>query len=257
MPAFNLKQQNVHDGPSEFTILKQELRMFDVNHEPGGFCKVGDELLRTGSLRETQRHVESAVNELRSHIWEGWKGFTALCEDVAQSASHNVGNIDNLFFLLNVKKMFKLSNAFEELDFVQGALHKLFDIDIMAVDSELVAKFNSTCLEIRMLHYLIMYDKYRLTLIQRCLKLKKQAQISGPWANLDLPMAERVWSYEEDEEYFADRQKARREQTRYNPEVNPKMGFFYVWQDLATHPYKFGDMKKDSPYKSRHLLTIP
>ena len=86
--------------------------------------------------------------------------------------------------------------------------------------------------------------------------LTKEAQISGPWANLDLPMAERVWSWGEDEEYFDQRSKARKEQVRYNPEYD-KQGYFFVWQDLNRDPYSFDDMKTDSPYKSRHMITLP
>jgi len=69
-------------------------------------------------------------------------------------------------------------------------------------------------------------------------------------------MKERMWEWSEDEEYFESRTKARQEQTRYNPETTSS-GFHFVWQDLSTHPYSFSDMEKDSPYKSRHLLTTP
>jgi hypothetical protein len=90
------------------------------------------------------------------------------------------------------------------------------------------------------------------------MKIRKTAQISGPWANLDLPMKERVWEWDSDgeSEYFENRTKARREQTRYNPEYD-KQGFFYVWQDFTRDPYSFEDFKKDSPYKSRHQIAIP
>jgi hypothetical protein len=71
-------------------------------------------------------------------------------------------------------------------------------------------------------------------------------------------MEERKWEWDEGEdEYFNSRQKSRREQVRYNPENQTKSGFYYVWQDLSTDPYRFSDMKEDSPYKSRHLLTVP
>lgn len=103
-----------------------------------------------------------------------------------------------------------------------------------------------------------MREIYRLKLIDRLLNIQnptrqKEAQVSGPWANLDLPIEERMWEFEgEDEEYFETRKKIRREQTRYNPEyVN---GFYYKWDDITRDPFSYYD--KDSPYKTRSYMGI-
>jgi len=107
------------------------------------------------------------------------------------------------------------------------------------------------------MHRLIMSEIYRCLLIDRYLKITKQAQISGPWANLDVPMQERKWEWDDtEEEYFRDRQTSRREQIRYNPENATSSGFFFVWVDKNRDPYKFEDMATDSPYKSRATMTI-
>ena len=109
-----------------------------------------------------------------------------------------------------------------------------------------------------------MREIYRTKLLKKYAQLHKVAQISGPWANLDLPMKERVWEFDsEEEEYFDTREKQRKEQVRYNPEYlgagssATQQGFFYIWQDRNRDPYLFQNRESDSPYKSRLLMNIP
>ena len=170
----------------------------------------------------------------------------------------NSGSLDNLLFLSAVNKSFELSSIFTDLQLITKTIRQLLDTDIASSDDHLIRHFNDDYLRIQCLHRLIMIELYRKHLVNRYMTITKQAQISGPWANLDLPIEERVWEWDEaEDEYFANRQKSRREQIRYNPENQTKSGFYYVWQDFSRDPYRFEDMKEDSPYKSRHLLTVP
>ena len=100
-----------------------------------------------------------------------------------------------------------------------------------------------------------MKEIYRSMLISRYISITKTASISGPWAQLDLPMLERVFPWSSDEGWFRERTKARQEQTRYRPEYN-LFGIFYSWEELRRAPYRFGS-KTDSVYPSRLQLQIP
>jgi len=102
-----------------------------------------------------------------------------------------------------------------------------------------------------------MTELYRLKLIGRYLSLVKSAQTSGPWANLDLPIKERVWEWDEgEEEYFANREESRKAQTRYNPSYT-KDGYYLIWPEPRRDPYRFTDMLEEDPVPHRSLMAIP
>lgn len=250
---FNLKQ---HNSP-QTDLLLEEMRVLGISPIEGGFkITVGDDLFDCFSPSECCQHIENGIEELRKEIWETWNDLGNVAEVILHNTSENSGSLNNLLFLNSVKKSFLLSRVFSDLREITNQLRSLFNIDIAEVHENLIHRFNSLYLRIRLIHYLIMSELYRLNVMHKWSRTTKQAQVSGPWANLDLPMQERLWEWDEDEEYFENREKARREQVRYNPETNMQ-GFFYVWQDLSRDPYLFTDMKKDSPYKSRMYLSIP
>lgn len=254
---FNLKSQKTED---ESDLLKHEMGKFNIVPSRGGnyLVDVGDQTLDCNSLKEAQNQIFQGIEEIREHLWDSWKDLAHLSEHISSEQGQNSGSLNNLLFLNAAKKAFSMSLFFTDLDFAGEKLLDLLDTDIKSADNYLVKQFNLEYLKIRSMHRLIMSEIYRHHIISQYLKITKQAQISGPWANLDLPMEERKWEWDSTEdEYFEDRQRSRREQTRYNPENATTSGFYYVWQDYTRDPYRFTDMQEDSPYKSRTQLLIP
>lgn len=253
---FNLKQQKSH---SVTDLLKSELSSFDIIINPKGIyeLKVGEEFLQVKTIEGCLDTIERALTELKQRLWEEWQDLGHLANVICQQDSVNNGDLENIYFLNSAKKSFLLATLFTDLDDISTSLQNVFDVDVSKVPSELVTKFNHFYLNVKLIHQLVMREIYRTKLLKRYGKLHRVAQISGPWANLDLPMKERVWEFDgEEEEYFDSRERQRKEQVRYNPE-QLKNGFFFVWQDRNRDPYKFENMKSDSPYKSRLLLTVP
>ncbi len=252
---FNLKNQPFDD---QTELLRKELLIFDICPNDHGYqIEIGDEHVDVSTISECKSYIEDGIKEIKQHLLEEWNDLSSIAQVILNNSASNEGNIDNLIFLNSVKKSHLLSRVFTDLDKISESIESLFGIDIADVHTRLITKFNDSYLKIKSMHYLVMKELYRLQLIAKWSMTTKQAQsVSGPWANLDLPMKERVWEWGEDEEHFSMREKAKQEQVRYNPEYL-KQGFFYVWQDLTRDPYKFEDMKTDSPYKSRHTLTIP
>ena len=76
-------------------------------------------------------------------------------------------------------------------------------------------------------------------------------------------MKERMWEWDDEEnEYFSLRDKAKKEDVRYNPESvdgigQGLLGVYYVWQEFRRDPYSWNDRDDESPYPSRPLLNIP
>ena len=253
---FNLKSHNTAD---ESDLLKCEMEKFSIVPAGGGYLvDIGDETLDCQTLQEAKRQIFQGVEEIREHLWDSWKDLIHLAEHIGSQQGQNSGGLNNLLFISAAKKAFSLSLFFTDLDFAREKLLEILDTDIKTADNYLIKQFNLEYLKIRSMHRLIMSEIYRCLLINRYLIMTKQAQISGPWANLDLPMKERMWEWDSsEEEYFEDRKRSRREQIRYNPENATSSGFYYIWQDLTRNPYLFTDKADESPYKSRTQLTIP
>lgn len=93
--------------------------------------------------------------------------------------------------------------------------------------------------------------------------ITKTAQISGgsvqgAYSNLDLPMAERWYMWQDIDEELDDRRSSIRSQRRYQmglEDTDPlgvKEGFY--WRELRNEPYKFDVLYPDSPYPYRSAL---
>ncbi len=238
-------------------ILAIELRIYRINRLKDGQyeVKIGDQQLKLPSLSDCATCIEESLKEVKAQLYECWKKLARTCHLLVSRTGRNIPQIENTLLLSNLKRTYELAGYFSDLEFASAAIQQVFYKDITQLDPELVSNVNDCCTEIRCFHSVVMRELYRLRLIKRFQKLTKTAQVSGPWSNLDLPAAERMWDYEEDEEYFANRRSDRRAQTRYNPEYTTD-GYYLVWQDYSRDPYLFGD-KDNSPYKSRDILTIP
>lgn len=102
---------------------------------------------------------------------------------------------------------------------------------------------------------LVISSKYKY--LERDGLKMKQAAISGPWANLDLPMEERVWEY--DDWYLRGRMKDKQKQRRYtkglkNYNNDGRVGEGHYWRELRNEPYSWENIKTDSPYPRREYL---
>lgn len=88
-------------------------------------------------------------------------------------------------------------------------------------------------------------------------KLSYTQGISGPFANLDLPMQERVFKWEDVEEETTLRQRDKQLQKRYTmghddePE-GFREGFYF--REIRNEPYLFEDAATESPYPYRSVL---
>lgn len=253
---FNLQKHSDHHHGD---LLKLELESFDIIQQDTGryVLVIGDETVTASSLKECREYISQGIQELKSNLWDSWHDLSHLSQVITQNDAGNEPSLNNILFLTTVKRAFFLSQIFSDLSEISKSIKELFNIDASEIHKDLISKFNLKYLEVKLLHHLLMTEIYRVNLITKYMHVHKKAQISGPWANLDLPMKERVWEFAEDEEYFENRSRAKREQVRYNPEMLPTTGFYYIWQDLSRNPYLFDDRDTQSPYKSRKIMQIP
>jgi len=79
--------------------------------------------------------------------------------------------------------------------------------------------------------------------------------VSGPWANLDVPMFERVFEYDEGDDWLKDREKAISDQPRYNPEYD-SYGFYLKFLEPRNVPYDWAKRYEEGSYPMRNILNI-
>jgi hypothetical protein len=87
--------------------------------------------------------------------------------------------------------------------------------------------------------------------------IKLAKGISGPWAHLDLPMEERVFSFGKELET---RMRAKQRQRRYrkgfeNYNGDGRVGEGHYWRELRNEPFSWYNRNFDDPYPSRYLLS--
>lgn len=94
-----------------------------------------------------------------------------------------------------------------------------------------------------------------------CGKTIKTARgISGPWANLDLPTAERCFPWSDIEEEVRGRERDKERQRRYTKGLENynnygKVGEGYYWRELRNEPFSWYNKDSDSPYPGRNTLS--
>lgn len=253
---FNLKNHNSIDDTE---LLKIELDAFEIRKNADGYrIQVGDEEVNVPSLKSGLEVLHQGTNEIKQHLSESWKELSCISSRISASSGTNRGSINNIIFLHAVKKSADLARRFTQLSKDCKAIEAILDMDISSIEDHFIKHFNAEFIKIQSLHTLVITEIYKQQLIKKYLSVTKQAQISGPWANLDLPIKERVWEWSDgEEEYFGNREDSRKSQQRYNPEdATSESGFYYVWQDRNRDPFLFEDREEESPYPSRRQLSI-
>lgn len=258
--AFNFSKNNKHQSFTEQDVLRAELvanKIVPSNND--GYClTVGDDILSVKTLKECSEHVKNGTHELKKHLLELWNRLSEVVKEIIPMKGMNVSSsFENVYFLAYAKKSFFLSVGFSELKNISDLLHQMFDIDLKRIDAKLVKKFNFIALRVFLTHKLVMGELYREKLIRRAMSHIKLAQISGPWANVDIPLKERVWTWREEEENFRETQNEKRESSMYNPEYVEPFGFYYVEKSYDREPYRYEDMMEEDNYSHSSHGVIP
>ena len=92
--------------------------------------------------------------------------------------------------------------------------------------------------------------------------VKTARGISGPWANLDLPMLERVFEWEDIADEVKGRQKDKQHQRRYrkgfeNYNNDGRVGEGFYFRELRNEPFSWYNRSTEDPYPQRHLMSRP
>jgi len=232
---------------SDQDLLKCELQAHGIKDEP-----------------ECLSSCENEIKELKRDLWFLWREMRCICQKMMIEPSINTSSsLNNILFLNNVKRAALFSSVFDDLKDSTSAIRKIFDIDISKIDPWFIDSFNDLYFSIRALHIKVMSETYKLDLIRKSSKNlgecpQKMASVAGPWGQLDLPLEERQFLWEgEQEEYMENRSQSKKQQMRYNPEYSQNYGIYYSFTDENRHPYLLTDYDTESPYPHRNTMRFP
>lgn len=178
------------------------------------------------------------------------------------------GNVDEYLvrlFLPAIDSLYRLSLCFDKLhnNGVVADLYNILCMDSASISSRFMIKIFEYKLGIEWLHHLILKELYIISLLK---EYKKQMLLpkeiiatgtGGPWANLDHPMDERVYEWDDIDEEITGRMKDRQNQPRYHLGLenynSPRINEGFYWEEVRRFPYDFDD-EDDNPYPHRNLL---
>ena len=262
-------------------ILTKELAYYGVNLINSSECSVafGDKVKKAptknviGSIEKRIRHNGLLLEELFSELIE------LLCQTQPISTKDALDEITIKFFVNSLKSTCDFVGFLcHECDFVDKAikiklsteLPRSLNRDYTEFPKEVILSLPDLKINIdwvyrnmSILNYirsLLMFARLGPNNIQK-MNIKIARGISGPWANLDLPMLERKFPYADIAEEMSGRRRDIRQQRRYEKgfrhynDPAGRVGEGHYWREIRNEPFSWSTGNTDSPYPSRHTLS--
>jgi hypothetical protein len=171
-------------------------------------------------------------------------------------------------FIFSLKDLSKFLLCFDDSEVLlyKDVISKALSRDINSFSKEQVSTVSDIKISIdwsvRLIHRL-QYIKKLLYVatskkIANQLSLTKVGRgVSGPWSNLDLPMEERAYPFEEED--LQGRTHGKQRQRRYRKGLENyhggQVGEGHYWRELRNEPFSWSNRASEDPYPSRHSLS--
>lgn len=246
-----------------WSLLKKELAVYGIRLVNQKICYVyfKDKFVPV-LIKRQARILRNRIKQNRELLDTCWK---ELCEKLQQRTeapqaidqkiisvfTNNLKNLvtysETLFINPNLKDEIRKSL---DVDFVQYPKKAMLEV----IDYKLTIDW--ICRTISVLSYVS--DMLLVAAMGEekvsAIKMKVARGVSGPWANLDLPMGERAFPWRDIEEEIEGRQSDIKKQRRYrqgleNYNNDGRVGEGYYWREMRNEPYSWDNRKTDSPYK--------
>jgi hypothetical protein len=249
-------------------ILNKELNYYGIRLLKNGRCQFYiNNKLKTQGIHTTIRQFS---NTIKKHT----DVFKNLFNETIELISKNepVSSIcdkrmEDLFIFL-LKDAYSLLTSFDDPEAQQKAtiMNNAFNRDIKSFSKNQIYKFLDYKITIdwiyRRINRLIYLRKllsFSLMGRDRIAKynMKTARGVTGPRGNLDLPMQERVFSWD-DQEFNKDVSKQKQKQERYRKGFEaynePGVAEGHYWRELRNEGFAWSDRGSESSYPSRNRL---
>ena len=252
-----------------WTTLEKELNYYGIDIVKGKRCKFKDKngVVNIHGIIKSIKILNKYIKDQKEILLSLWQKLESLLE---QTNSNNLlcdPKMINLF-IHSLKDLSKYLLCFEGMEnsrffyVIENALSR----DIKSFNKNQVKNLPDYKITIdwttRLIQRLLYIRKLLIfvSLGQRGIakNIAKEARgISGPWANLDLPMEERSYPFEDDELQGRDKDKER--QRRYTKSLEnynkPGVGEGHYWREIRNEPFSWYDRTDEDPYPHRDFLS--
>ncbi len=251
-------------------ILEKELafhkfRLLD-NHK----CQfhISDKKQITATIKAAIQFVNKKIKENKKLFSELWSDAASVVASPAID-SNCVGEPSANLFINSLEDLGRLLSCFPDLENTElyKTINEALQKDIHEFDNNQINLLPGYKISIDWIHRLIEELIYVRKLLkfafsgrQNVNTVKVARGISGPWANLDLAMRERVFPWWEEDENFRGRDRDIRNQRRYrkgleNYNNDGRVGEGHFWREQRNEPFSWYNRKDDDPYPHRYTLT--
>jgi len=243
-------------------LLKKELTFQGISISPKGLIKMekGEVPLNhaAASFKSKAKLAYNIVQDL-------WNDLGRLLKNSQPQRSKPPEGIENIFIhsLQGLKRMIRLYPGliyFEEID---NAICSALCSDVNHFSYITMSKVIEFKMAIEWVGHIISKNLYIKSLIT-IYDLKRKNKdviiakgVHGPYANLDMPIQERCFSWSEISDEVAGREKDKEGQSRYTMGLegynDGKLNEGFVWREVRNEPFLWGK-EGENPYPHRNSL---
>lgn len=255
-----------------WTLLRKELSCYGIRLLSDKKCQIltNDGILNQGIFR-TLKQVNNSINKQKKLLLSIWIEINELLSEQSPDGIPIDDKMIDLF-IFSLKDLSKFLLCFEEMDEspFQKCIESSLNKDIRSFNKRQIYKLPDYKIMVDWIHRTICRLLYISKLLSFAAMGKKRISkydyklaysygrgVSGPWANMDLPMEERVFPFGQEVD---SRIKARRKQRRYtkglsNYNNDGRVGEGHYFRELRNEPFSWANRKYDDPYPHRALLN--
>ena len=248
-------------------LIKKELKLYGIHIIDRESCVFID------NDKKYKAKIETIINYFKNRCKKNSNLINELLLDLCnQQKLGNIKYIDEntyKIFIESAKELYKfvslLSDNTSHRDFIvkNDILKKIrsfLDVDCKCFNKDFVFLLISTKVTLDWIfrkNSKLIYVGRLVNIIRTSkenkLRIVEAAGVAGPWSNLDLPMQERMFSWDDIAEDVESRGVDKKNQQRYragleNYNRTDKFGEGYYFREMKNEPYLWSDRKEQSPY---------
>jgi hypothetical protein len=241
-------------------LIKAELAMYGLLIEGNNCDSIVNGHKVSTSVGEQELKLQQSISDNKQLFNELWEEIIEMLETPPVAIAPG-GEATRRMFSETIRHLYSLAIMLKQKR-SKYILKIQLKKDVASYPESFMSQIIDYKIGLDWVHHLVRSDKYRLNLLRKIDKGDDRRRhvhaISGPWSNLDLPMQERVWSYEDERENIEDGEMQKQKQQRYqipdtyNDPYDIEEGFYY--REEKNEPYSWEDRQEESPYPHRNLL---
>ena len=251
-------------------LLRKELSYYGIRLVSNKKCQiVSEDGEIVQGIIKSLKQVNNSIKKQKSVLSSIWDEIHSLLHKECPDNIPIDEKMERLF-IFSLKDLSKFLLCFEEMDEsnFQTCIEESLNRDIRAFNKNQIYKLPDYKIMVDWVHRTISRLIYVSKLLSFAALGKRKVSeydfkvasgrgVTGPFANLDLPMEERMFPFGQEAE---SRVRAKRRQRRYEKGLESynndgRVAEGHYWREPRNEPFKWSDRAHDDPYSRRALLN--